>query len=295
MPVKSTAQGDHIKSPPEWAWDEMKLGASGIGAASPEEYWPQAVARGGAPAVRRIGFADLGKALAKGIEDFGANRTDVIFLCVMYPVIGLVAARLAWGHRMLPLLFPLAAGFALVGPLAAIGLYEMSRRREQRGEATWMDAFGVLRSPSIGSIAYLGFVLLAIYALWILAADAIYDATLGPEPPVSLRSFLADVFGTGAGWAMIAIGLGVGFLFAVLVLAISVVSFPVLLDRHVGVGTAIQTSLRAVAANPVPMAAWGLVVAVGLVLGTIPLFLGLIVVLPVLGHATWHLYRRVVE
>jgi uncharacterized membrane protein len=283
-----------IKTPPEWGWERLKLSVSGIGAAHPDEYWPEAAARGAAPSVRRIDLADLGKALARGIEDFGANRTDVVFLCLMYPLIGLVAARLAWGHRLLPLLFPLAAGFALVGPLAAIGLYEMSRRREQRGETSWADALGVLRSPSIGSIACLGVVLLAIYALWILAADAIYDATLGPAPPVSLRGFVHDVFATEAGWAMIAIGMGVGFLFAATVLAISVVSFPLLLDRHVGVGTAIQTSLRAVIANPVPMAVWGLVVAVALLLGSIPLFLGLIVVLPVLGHATWHLYREVV-
>lgn len=157
-----------------------------------------------------------------------------------------------------------------------------------------MDAFSVVRSPAIGSIAYLGLVLVAIYTLWLLAANAIYRGTLGPEPPVSFMDFVRDVTTTEAGWMMIVVGIGVGFLFAVVVLAISVVSFPVLLDRNVGVGTAIATSLRAVAANPGPMLAWGLVVAAGLVLGTIPLFLGLIVVLPVFGHATWHLYRRVI-
>ena len=109
-----------------------------------------------------------------------------------------------------------------------------------------------------------------------------------------MRGFLHDVFATEAGWTMIAIGVAAGFVLAVAVLAISVVSFPLLLDRHVGVGTAIETSLRAVAANPLPMAVWGLIVAVGLLLGSLPLFIGLIVVLPVLGHATWHLYRQVV-
>ncbi|MBX6367939.1 MAG: DUF2189 domain-containing protein [Rhodospirillales bacterium] len=281
-----------IKSPPEWGWDQLKLVASGLGGANPDEIWP-AAARRGTPSVRRIGLQDLRGALREGLTDFAANRTDVAFLCLIYPVIGLVAARLA-GHHLLPLLFPLAAGFALVGPLAAIGLYEISRRREQGKDPTWIDALSVVRSPAIGSIAYLGVVLVAIYTLWLLAANAIYRETLGPELPLSFMGFVHDVTTTEAGWTMIAIGIGVGFIFAVVVLAISVVSFPVLLDRNVGVGTAIATSLRAVAANPGPMLAWGFLVTAGLVLGTIPFFLGLIVVLPVLGHATWHLYRRVV-
>jgi uncharacterized membrane protein len=283
-----------IKSPPEWGWDQLKGGVSGIGGASADEYWPEVKPRGGAPAVRRIGLADLRAALREGLADFAANRTDVVFLCLLYPIIGLVCGRLAFGHRLLPLLFPVASGFALVGPLAALGLYEISRRREQGRDPSWVDAFAVVRSPAIGSIAYLGLVLLAIYALWLLAANEIYRATLGPEPPVTIGQFVQDVLTTGAGWTMIGVGVGVGFLFAVVVLVISVVSFPVLLDRNVGVGTAIRTSVRAVAVNPGPMALWGLIVAVALVLGTIPLFLGLIVVLPVLGHATWHLYRHVV-
>ena len=180
------------------------------------------------------------------------------------------------------------------GPLAAVGLNEMSRRREQGISVTWVDAFGVLRSPAIGAIALLGLLLAEIFLLWLLAAQAIYDLTLGPEPPASLGMFVRDVFTTGAGWALIVVGIGVGFLFAVAVLAISVVSFPMLLDRNVGLDTAVGTSIRAVVANPRTMAIWGLIVAVGLVIGSVPFLLGLAVVLPVLGHATWHLYRRVV-
>jgi uncharacterized membrane protein len=135
---------------------------------------------------------------------------------------------------------------------------------------------------------------MGLFLLWLLAAWGIYAITLGPAPPASVGSFLRDVFTTNAGWVMIGAGVGVGFLFALLVLAISAVSFPLLLDREAGVDTAILTSVRAIATNPVPMAAWGLIVAAGLVLGSIPLFLGLIVVMPVLGHATWHLYCEVV-
>jgi uncharacterized membrane protein len=136
--------------------------------------------------------------------------------------------------------------------------------------------------------------LLAIFGIWIGVAAALYDATLGPEPPASIGAFAHDLLTTGAGWALIGVGFGVGFLFALLVLAISVVSFPLLLDRDVGLPAAVWTSVRAVAANPVPMVLWGLIVASGLVIGSIPLFLGLIIVVPVLGHATWHLYRKMV-
>jgi len=245
------------------------------------------------PAVRRIRAADLRDVLARGFGDFGANRTDVIFLCVFYPLVGLVLQRLAAGYEMLPLLFPLASGFALVGPVAAVGLYEMSRRREQGDNVGWTDAFGVVRSPSFGAIVLLGLLLTAIFVLWLLVAEAIYLVTLGPEPPASIAVFLRDVFTTGAGWVLIGVGGGVGFLFALLVLAISVVSFPLLLDRDVGLEAAVWTSVRAVVANPGPMAIWGLTVAGGLVIGSIPLFVGLVIVLPVLGHSTWHLYRKV--
>jgi uncharacterized membrane protein len=245
------------------------------------------------PAIRRIKAADLRDVLVRAFDDFEAYRTDVIFLCLIYPLVGIALVRLTFGYGMLPLLFPLASGFALVGPVAAVGLYEMSRRREQGIPITWVDASGAIRSPGFGAMLVLGLVLLAIFLLWLFAANVIYQRTLGPAPPVSLAAFARDVFTTSAGWTMIVVGVGVGFLFALLVLAISVVSFPLLLDRDVGLDAAVWTSIRAVAANPGPMALWGLIVAGGLVIGSIPAFLGLIIVMPVLGHATWHLYRKV--
>jgi uncharacterized membrane protein len=136
--------------------------------------------------------------------------------------------------------------------------------------------------------------LLLIFLLWMGTAWLIYQGTLGPEPPASAGAFVRAVLSTGAGWTMTVIGCGVGFVFAAVVLSLSVVSFPMLLDRDPGLIPAITTSLRAVAANPGPMAAWGLIVTAGLVLGSVPLLLGLVVVMPVLGHATWHLYRRIV-
>jgi uncharacterized membrane protein len=247
------------------------------------------------PVIRKIGLADLKDALARGIDDFLAMPSHAVFLCLIYPIVGFVLARLVLGYNVLPMLFPLAAGFALVGPFAAIGLYEMSRRRELGMDVSWRHALDVFRSPSIGPILVLGLILVAIFLIWLAVAQAIYVANFGYTPAASMPHFIQQVFGTPAGWALIIVGNGVGFLFAALVLTLSVVSFPLLLDRDVGAATAILTSVRAVLANPVTIAIWGLIVAALLALGSIPAFFGLAVVMPVLGHATWHLYRKVVE
>lgn len=247
-----------------------------------------------APAVQKLKLSDIGIALRKGLEDFKALPSHAIVLCVIYPVMGLVLARMVLGYSVMPLLFPLAAGFALIGPFAAIGLYEMSRRRERGEEASAWHAFEVLRSPSLGAILGLGALLLALFVTWIAAAQSIYVATFGNAPAATIPDFADRVFTTPEGWMLIVVGCGVGFLFALLSLCVSVVSFPMMLDRHASTADAMVTSLRVVAANPLVVAAWGIVVAALLVIGTLPFFLGLAVVIPVLGHATWHLYRMAV-
>ncbi len=289
------AMQNHIRNPIEWGWDQLRFAGRAVGAGTHAIHGDDGARLAVRPAVRRIGAADIRHALARGFDDFAACRTDVMFLCLIYPLVGLLLARLAFGHDMLPLIFPLASGFALLGPVAAMGLYEMSRRRERGQAVNWADAFAVVRSPAFASMVALGVVLLALFLAWLFAAWVIYAMTLGPQPPASVAAFARDVLTTEAGWTMIGVGMGVGFLFAVLVLAISVVSFPLLLDRDVGVAEAMRTSLRVVRANPGPMALWGIVVAGGLALGSIPLLLGLAIVVPVLGHATWHLYRRAVR
>ena len=247
------------------------------------------------PIVRKIGTADLKDALARGLADFKAKPSHLVFLSLMYPFIGLILIALWAGYDMLPLIFPLMAGFTLIGPLAAICLYELSRRREQGLDVSWRHSFDVIRSPSTGSIITLGVVLLGIFIAWLAAAQAIYQQIFGSEAPPSISEFAGQVLTTSAGWTLIIVGSGVGFLFAVVVLTISVVSFPLLLHRDVGVVTAVRTSVTAVLANPVTMAMWGLIVASALVIGSLPFFVGLAVVLPVLGHSTWHLYRKIVE
>ncbi len=282
-----------IGNPLSWSVDAAKAAGEHLGAVAgtiggekAEEYV--------LPEVRRIEISDLRTCLRKGVEDFAESRTDVIFLCLLYPVIGITLTWIGFDRDLVPLLFPVISGFALIGPVAAVGLYEISRRRELGQPTSWGDAFNVVKSPSFGAIFVLGLMLGALFLIWLLAANGIYGATLGRERPDSVGAFFRDVLTTGPGWAMIVIGTAVGFIFAALVLATSAVSFTLLLDRPVGLPVAVLTSIRVAELNPVPIAVWGLIVTGGLVLGSIPVFLGLIVVLPILGHATWHLYRATV-
>src|SRR5580658_853005 len=221
------------------------------------------------PVVRHIMPADLLQSLKQGLDDFLAMPSHAVFLCLIYPLLGLWLISLTSGYSMLPLAFPLAAGFALVGPLAAIGLYELSRRREAGLDTTSSHAFEVLRSPSLGAIVVLGVLLMAVFLIWLAVAEAIYIANFGYAAPASMRQFLSEVFNTPAGWTLIVVGTGVGFLFAAFVLTIGAISFPLLLDRDVGAAVAVLTSIRVVAENPLTMALWGFIVAVMLLIGSI--------------------------
>jgi len=170
----------------------------------------------------------------------------------------------------------------------------MSRRREAGLPASWGDAFAVLRSPRIGAMLVLSVGLFALFLTWLVVAHMVFLLTLGPDLPASVAVFLSEVFTTPAGWAMMLIGIAVGFVFAAVTLAATVVTFPMLVDRPVGLPLAIVTSLRVTGRNPGLVAVWGAVLAGLMVLGSLPFLLGLAVVLPVLAHASWHLYRRAV-
>ena len=247
------------------------------------------------PVIREIGPADLKEALRKGLDDFKEMPTHLAFLGLIYPLFGICLAALTFSENALPLLFPLVSGFALVGPLAAIGLYELSRRRELGLETSWDHLFDVLRSPSFPSILALGLLLMGIFVVWLTTAQALYEWLYGPFAPKSYTAFLSEVLTTSRGWMLIILGHGLGFVFAAIVFTISVISFPLLLDRDCGAASAVQTSVRAVLANPKTMTLWALTLAVLLMIGSIPLLVGLAVVMPILGHASWHLYRRTVE
>lgn len=247
------------------------------------------------PEIRKIGIADVFDALRLGFEDFREKPSHYVFLCLIYPVAGVVLMTWSAGANMLPLLYPLASGFALIGPVAAIALYEISRRRELGMDARWPHVFRLHRHPAIPSILAVAGLLFVIFIVWLLVAQALYITIFGPTPPATIAEFWNNIVGTEEGWNLIIVGNAVGFVFAVIVLAISVVTFPLLLDRDVGALAAIETSVRATLANPIPVATWGLIIAAGLLIGSIPVFVGLAVIIPIFGHATWHLYRKLVE
>jgi uncharacterized membrane protein len=244
--------------------------------------------------VRKVRIADLIDAFRRGVDDFMVQPSHIVFLCMIYPIIGIILAAWTSGANALPLLFPLVSGFALVGPFFALGLYEVSRRREAGLDTSWAHVFEVRKSPALPAIAAVGGFLLVLFLAWLLTAQAFYQQLFGPQPPQSLSGFIDQIFATGRGWTLIVIGHAIGFVFAAVVLTTTVVAFPLLLDRDVGAYEAIHASVRAVLANPLPMAVWGLIVAAMLILGSLPLLAGLAVALPILGHATWHVYRKVV-
>lgn len=244
--------------------------------------------------IRSIGVEDLKDALRRGLDDFRQMPTHLVILALAYPIFGFIAGRWAFGANLTPLLFPLVSGFALVGPLAAVGLYELSRRREAGLATSWSDVRRVLDAPSLMTLIQIGVLILGLFFAWLYSAMSIFAWAFPDGAPETLAGFYQAVFTTQAGIKLMVVGIGVGFLFALAVLAISVVSLPMTLDRHVDAPTALAASVKAFTTNPATMAKWGLMVTAALVLGALPLLVGLAVVVPVLGHATWHLYRKLV-
>jgi uncharacterized membrane protein len=243
--------------------------------------------------VRRIELRDLRLVLEKGLDDFRTIPTHAFFVGIVYAVLGLVIIRWSFQYALLPLVYPLIFGFALVGPFAALGLYELSRRRERGEEARFWHMFEVRRARNRGAILRLGLGVALAFLVWLWIAVALVRATFG-DLDITLGAFLGQLFTTSHGWTLVIVGNLIGAVFALAILAGTTIAFPMLVDREVDVSTAVATSLRVFAANPGPMVAWGLIVMAALLLGALPFLLGLLVVLPVLGHATWHLYRRTV-
>lgn len=247
--------------------------------------------------IRQIGFEDLRIALKQGWDDFLDRRGDILFVGIIYPIAVVFAVLFAFRVPLLPIVFPLFAGSALLGPIVATGYYEIAKRREAHRDVRWRHFFDVIRGPSNLAILALSIVLFLLFVVWIICAYAIYASTMGSLPPDTMRTpgeFIASVFSTPEGLRMLVFGNLAGLVFAVVALAMSICSFPMLVDRPVKWTTALRTSVRVALANPATTLTWGLIVVGLLLLGALPAFVGLAVVLPVLGYATWHLYTRAV-
>lgn len=250
-----------------------------------------------AVSIRKIGLHDLRIALDQGWKDFLDLRGDLVFIGLIYPAVVVLAVIYAFQQSILPLIFPLVAGLILFGPAVAASFYELARRREQGLDTRWRHYLDVMRGPAAFSLFALTAMLLLLFMFWIISAWLIYVMTLGtaaPEMAGSVGTFVQAVLTTPVGWQMIVIGNLVGLVFAMLALALAVVSFPMVIDKPVGAGVAMRTSFRVARKNPVTVAVWGLIVVAMLIIGSLPAFIGLAVVLPVLGYATWHLYTRAV-
>ena len=246
--------------------------------------------------VRRIDAADLRLSLTHGLNDFLAMRGDIFFAGLIYTLIGIAAVVMTTNEPLMPYFFPVVAGVGLLGPVAAVGFYELARRRENGNSAhNWSHFFDVLKRPSADDMGIVAGLLLLIFLGWLLAAGALYGLLFGFWTPTSIGEFLTAVFTTVQGWMLIVLGALVGVIFGWFVLTLSVVSLPLLVDRNVSASEALSASWRAANANKRLMFRWGLIVTGLLVLGSAPLFVGLAFVLPWLGYSTWHLYTRLID
>lgn len=244
--------------------------------------------------IRDISISDVNDALRHGFEDFWEHPSHYAFAALIYPVVMVVVGFWVSGRNVLPLIYPLASGFALLGPFVALIFYEISRRQELGLDTSWKHGFGAIRSPAFPAILAVGLLLCALFIAWLVVAQLLFTSLFGSQAPESFMALFYEVFTTTHGWMLIIFGNLVGLLFALAVLSISVVTFPLLLDRNVKAGVAIRTSVKATSINTVPVLFWGLLVGVLLALGMVTLFVGLVIVMPVLGHATWHLYRKMI-
>lgn len=247
----------------------------------------------GLPRVRAARPDDLVAALRAGLDDFRAAPSLGLAIGALYMVGGWLIVYITETRELQGLTFPLIAGFALIGPFAATILYEISRRREHGLGFGWADVPAMVRGTARRQILFLGFALMFWLAVWSRVGVTIYWAFWGFNPRPFLE-ILPEMFTTVHGITFLLVGHAFGALFALVAYCMSVVAFPFLLDRDADVITAIVTSFRAVLASPAVMIGWGVLIGVALAVASAPFFLGLPVALPVLGHASWHLYRRLV-
>jgi uncharacterized membrane protein len=246
------------------------------------------------PTIRRIAKQDIVDALAQGLRDFSAAPQYGLFFGGVYALAGIVIFASLFWLDMAYLAYPLAAGFAMIGPFVATGLYEVSRRRELGLPLSFALVLGSVWDQRRREMAWMAFVAIFLMIVWLYQVRLLIALFLGFRSFATLGEFISVITSTPEGLTFLFIGHVVGALLSALAFTLTVVSFPLLVDRDHDFITAIITSFKAVATNPVVMLGWAACVVVLMVAALLPMFLGLLVVLPVLGHATWHIYRRVV-
>ena len=245
------------------------------------------------PVVRRIKVADIAEALGLGLRDFQAMPFYGLLFGALYASGGNVILLCLTAFGLVYLAYPLAAGFALIGPFVAIGFYEVSREREAGEKPSLRSIWSSVKSRS--EIGWMAFVTLFIFVIWMYQVRLLIALLIGLNASFSsLHEFITVVLTTNEGLVFLAIGNAVGAALSLVLFSLTVVSFPLLLDRDVDFVTAMITSVRAVVTSPLPMISWAAVIVVLLIASALPYFLGLLVTLPVLGHTTWHVYRRIV-
>lgn len=247
----------------------------------------------GVPPLGRVTFAMLGEALRRGWADLKRAPFFGIIFAMVYILVGLIFALITLSTGKSYWLVFAAVGFPLVGPFAAVGLYEVSRRIERGEPLDIYQIFGVIAKQSKRQLPSICAIILFMFLFWFFIAHMIFALFMGLSTMTNVSSSF-DVYWTPEGMTMLAVGTVVGAGFALLLYMITVISLPLLLDREVDFVTAMITSFQTVVANPLPMLVWGAFIAVITFFAMVPWFLGLLVVLPVLGHATWHLYDQIV-
>lgn len=245
--------------------------------------------------IRQIRISDLFACLRAGYADYGANPGSIPLLILFYSLFALLFTLFAFGEQLRYLAFPVVAGCTLIGPLVAVVFFEMSRRRERGQVLKWRSTFRFIHTYSFAPILALSILMMVLYVAWLYMAELIYFGLFSGSEFASMSAFVNELFSTRRGGALIFYGNFVGFLFAFTAMAISIVSFPLALDKPVTSITAITVSVRAFTSNLLVLAVWGIIVVALLMIGTALFLIGLAITLPILGHATWHLYRRLLR
>ncbi|WP_417687999.1 DUF2189 domain-containing protein [Roseibium sp.] len=246
------------------------------------------------PEVRKITITDVVDALGAGLRDFRRAPAYGLAFGSFFAIGGVLIILTAAKFHMSYLSYPLAAGFVLIGPFAAVGLYEVSRRIDSGEHLSWRAIFGTMWAQKSRELSWMAFVVLFVQIMWMYQVRLLLALFLGFRSFASFNEFVLQVIGTSEGLMFLAVGHVVGAILSLILFSLTVISLPLLMEEDRDFITAMITSVKAVVTSPVPMIGWAFIVTITLIASIVPAFVGLVVTLPVLGHTTWHIYRKCV-